>query len=405
MAKKSATYLDYEVVVEDNGAITVRKGGEQISNVMGAIREIASLTGYEINEKHNTRQSGSKLVDFLKTLPAGAAAPAKPAEPAPKPAPSAPKAAPAPKPEPAKEQLKTTQTEELTEEEMKQLDDLLKRLEALEARIAKLESGAPAAPAGNSQQNAEKLTLVKSYWLSLSSRKYNSNGLLEFDKDCIKQVFDYYHRNYNEKIQEKLQSYVSRVKEAIANCRWNSTYWDLYMYELGGKSLMSLSPDVFRFGGWSLVLLSNGKLYTKHSGGHELNDLKAVATLLNIDVPKGTRKEKLAAELVAKYGNGRYAVISGHIVSTDCWVHSLTETNVNRILIEFQQNLDKINENFNALVPLRLDDSMTNQEKLDSIVEYLDGLTRKIEPASAAAQAEEFGRVAKEVFHELGVDL
>lgn len=75
MAKKSATYLDYEVVVEDNGAITVRKGGEQISNVMGAIREIASLTGYEINEKHNTRQSGSKLVDFLKTLPAGAAAP------------------------------------------------------------------------------------------------------------------------------------------------------------------------------------------------------------------------------------------------------------------------------------------------------------------------------------------
>ncbi len=25
MAKKSATYLDYEVVVEDNGAITVRK--------------------------------------------------------------------------------------------------------------------------------------------------------------------------------------------------------------------------------------------------------------------------------------------------------------------------------------------------------------------------------------------
>lgn len=34
-------------------------------NTLGALREIAANVGFEINEKSNTRQNGSKLVDFI----------------------------------------------------------------------------------------------------------------------------------------------------------------------------------------------------------------------------------------------------------------------------------------------------------------------------------------------------
>lgn len=35
------------------------------ANTMGALREIAAATGFEINEKSNTRNNGSRLVDFI----------------------------------------------------------------------------------------------------------------------------------------------------------------------------------------------------------------------------------------------------------------------------------------------------------------------------------------------------
>lgn len=35
------------------------------ANTMGALREIAANVGFEINEKSNTRNIGSKLVDFI----------------------------------------------------------------------------------------------------------------------------------------------------------------------------------------------------------------------------------------------------------------------------------------------------------------------------------------------------
>jgi len=35
------------------------------ANTMGALREIAANVGFEINEKSNTRNNGSKLVDFI----------------------------------------------------------------------------------------------------------------------------------------------------------------------------------------------------------------------------------------------------------------------------------------------------------------------------------------------------
>lgn len=168
MAKKSATYLGYEVVVEDNNSITINKDGQKVAKVMGAIREIAALTGFVVNEKSNTQQNGSKLVDFLKTLPA--TAPAASTE---SPETTAGKSESASEIESEAEhqatvpeceiceaeiQPSTTSEIELNEEEM---NELLKRLEALEARIAKLEKALATGASASASQDREYIVAHK----------------------------------------------------------------------------------------------------------------------------------------------------------------------------------------------------------------------------------------------------
>ena len=53
---------EYTMVKRDSGAI---ESYRTYANTMEAIREIAAETGFELNEKSNTRQNGSKLVDFI----------------------------------------------------------------------------------------------------------------------------------------------------------------------------------------------------------------------------------------------------------------------------------------------------------------------------------------------------
>ena len=53
---------EYTIVKRDSGAI---ESYRTYANTMEAIREIAAETGFELNEKSNTRQNGSKLVDFI----------------------------------------------------------------------------------------------------------------------------------------------------------------------------------------------------------------------------------------------------------------------------------------------------------------------------------------------------
>lgn len=53
---------EYVVTRRSNGKIETYR---TYANTLGALREIAGLVGFEINEKSNTRQNGSKLVDFI----------------------------------------------------------------------------------------------------------------------------------------------------------------------------------------------------------------------------------------------------------------------------------------------------------------------------------------------------
>ncbi len=59
---KIAEIGEYVVTRRDNGKIETYR---TYDNTKSALREIAAQVGFEINEKSNTRQIGSKLVDFI----------------------------------------------------------------------------------------------------------------------------------------------------------------------------------------------------------------------------------------------------------------------------------------------------------------------------------------------------
>ena len=203
MAKKQVSYGDYEVIVEDGGKIVVMQSGQVLPNAKAGLRAIAEAVGFDFDPKWTTQQGGSKLVKFLASAPAAAA----PAESKPQPSPAEPKAgkaqpAAAPKAVPVAKNNNKPKDEELTPEEMKQLDEILKRLEALEARIAKLEkarTAASSAPAGGNREviidtkttsdyiyykTSEGRILDGGYWFTNSSLE-SANDLREFKKILI----------------------------------------------------------------------------------------------------------------------------------------------------------------------------------------------------------------------------
>ena len=53
---------EYVVTRRESGTIETYR---TYANTLGALREIAAQVGFEINEKSNTRNNGSKLIDFI----------------------------------------------------------------------------------------------------------------------------------------------------------------------------------------------------------------------------------------------------------------------------------------------------------------------------------------------------
>lgn len=60
--KKSAISGEYMIGVLENGSIEVYR---VYDNVKGALREVAEKEGFQFDPEWNTRQLGSKLVDFI----------------------------------------------------------------------------------------------------------------------------------------------------------------------------------------------------------------------------------------------------------------------------------------------------------------------------------------------------
>ena len=60
--KKSAISGEYMIGVLESGGIEVYR---VYDNVKSALREVAEKEGFEVNPEWNTRQLGSKLIDFI----------------------------------------------------------------------------------------------------------------------------------------------------------------------------------------------------------------------------------------------------------------------------------------------------------------------------------------------------
>ena len=83
MAKKSVSWKDYLIDIDEKGSVKVSKNGALCDNAKAALREIAEAAGFEVDEKWNTQQFGAKLAKFLEEA-APAAPVAKPKAEAPK---------------------------------------------------------------------------------------------------------------------------------------------------------------------------------------------------------------------------------------------------------------------------------------------------------------------------------
>ena len=58
-------YQNYTLIHQDNGAVNVTKDGVEQSNSKAALKEIAAQVGFEVEDKWNSYQIGSKLINYL----------------------------------------------------------------------------------------------------------------------------------------------------------------------------------------------------------------------------------------------------------------------------------------------------------------------------------------------------
>lgn len=63
--EKIYNYKNYALTHQDNGAVNVTKDGVEQSNSKAALKEIAAIVGFEVEEKWNSYQIGTKLINFL----------------------------------------------------------------------------------------------------------------------------------------------------------------------------------------------------------------------------------------------------------------------------------------------------------------------------------------------------
>lgn len=276
MAKKSACYLDYEVVVEDNYSITVRKSGERMTNSMAALRKIAMQVGFEISAKYNTQQAGSKLVDYLKEKHASGS-PKTLTEVSPV---SGPKAQPAEE----KPQIPTAETEELSEEEMKQIDDILKRMQALENRIAALENSVSSGVPDNPATKTPKLKKV-------------------VDIPYVKAF------HMQEKGIRKVAIRYKTDRDSLKEIEHAIKYDYSHVFEHEGT------------GGRTFYIFSDGSICKEgRQLGFTIAQIRPIAEALGIPVEKNMKTDVLKNKIMMLHGVDGYAHVDGYVLTPNMGV-------------------------------------------------------------------------------------
>lgn len=62
---KNYNYKNYVLTHQDNGAVNVTKDGVAQSNSKAALKEVAELVGFEVEDKWNSYQIGTKLINYM----------------------------------------------------------------------------------------------------------------------------------------------------------------------------------------------------------------------------------------------------------------------------------------------------------------------------------------------------
>lgn len=285
MAKKQASYADYEVIVEDSGKIVVKQSGQVLANAKGALREIATAVGFAIDPKWNTQQAGSKLVDYLQTV----SAPVAPSGPDPHPvAPSpearsiAPKVAATPK-----NNDNPKEREELPPEEMKQLEEILKRLETLEARLAKLEK----IPVSESDINAQVYVVA-----SITGEPTISNATYIYKRDSegsLIPMCDFSRKEARDSVYDSI----------MCGCVNHSNF----VYVILPYLLLLSNGDFVKL----------GSKITNNSGDYTVREVRAFATQMDMEASDKATLLSLTGTIMAKYGRNGWCVGPGALLNGD----------------------------------------------------------------------------------------
>jgi|GEM_PF-6688146 len=323
MAQLTARYADYVITIGDGGKVSIEKAGTACASAMGAIREIASATGFALDPKWNTQSSGKKLVAFLNSSETPAP---KVVETAPAPAPSAPAVESKPEPLPAKAKEPVTakkpatpadeDTITLTPEEMNRI---LKRLDNLEDRINKLSASKSCVSAPGASSDG-KISVVKSY--------------------RVPSVYIYKHDDAGKKC---------------------------------GSSIKSLGGDTVHLTSDGRIIEVYGWIGAASINGTTPGSLREIAAGLGLTVDKDAKKLTVAMEIINRFGqfvNGMYIEADGDVRTyRDFCFEDYVGALTNKDLLANQFS----NE------PMKVNPQWSKEELLLEIIRYIGSLNSKYE--------------------------
>ena len=257
----------------------------------------------------------------------------------------------------------------------------MKRMEVLEARVAKLEEALgtgeatgkaadmAASPTTKLGKKAELKVELVAFWR-------NEKGEREFDIPAI----EYAAKDW---IKDPKNPIAVRMREAILEKRTASWGYKLFAsteYEL---NLISLTDG-------SVRIPSSGFL-----GEGTLREVKMVADMAGYPYDKKIKKEKLTAELIQKYGANDTAVISDYLLTSRGLVYKLQDARND--IMKFAQALQfpRIAEEYVIDKPFEFDDSWTDIELIEAIYDYVKVLRRRYTD-DVRKDAERFEALVKE---------
>lgn len=229
--------------------------------------------------------------------------------------------------------------------------ELLKRIEALEARVAALEGSKT-----NTAEN-EPLHLVREYRIkTMQGPDYNSEGRLNFNV--------WFHPDDSEKNNRK------KYNEILADFELED-FKDIYQVN---KRMV---------GGSDLCLLSNGTIHSKRQIGYTLREIKAFATLIGYPIPEKAKADTLAASIVRDRGSHGVCVSQGQMLTSKGTVFALSEINAKDLLKEVtsRSNAFNVPEEPNLA-------GKSGAEKFELIEEFFNSVSPKPFPSKAEAKTQ-----------------